>query len=158
MGGNNSYNKALGGVPVYLRTHYEQPYRVDGHKILLQKSSDKRVKVPMNSNSEAPIYLCAHRKDDDTVEITTFGIYEKHKCVAQVDLEFDSNGNYKPYVKGDPKTSHSHVFSEDPNTGMVGRRSHNSDNCDPVDDKYADLIRKIVEFNKAKHKCVTPKK
>lgn len=158
MGGNNSFNKALGGVPDHLRTHDEQPYRIDGHKILLQKANDKRVKVPMNSNSESPIYLCAHRKDDNTIEITTFGIYENHKCVAQVDLEFDSNGNYKPYVKEDPKTSHSHEFSENSNTGMIGRKSHDSKNCNPVNDKFTGLIQKIVEFNKAKHKCVNSKK
>lgn len=158
MGGNYSYKKELGGIPEYLRTHDELKSRIEGHKILLQKSNERRVKIPMNSNSESPIYLGAHRKDDDSIEITTFGIYEKHKCVAQVDLEFDSNGNYKPYVKGDSKTSHSHEFSENSNTGIVGRKSHDPKNCDPVDDRYARLIQKIVEFNKAKHKWVSLKK
>lgn len=158
MGGNYSYKKELGGVPEYLRTHDELKSRLEGHKILLQKGNDRRVKIPMNSNSESPIYLGAHRKEDGTIEITTFGIYEKHKCIAQVDLEFDSKGNYKPYVKADPKTSHSHKFSENPNTGMIGRKSHDFNNCDPVDEKFAGVIQKIVEFNNAKHKCITPKK
>lgn len=89
MGGNNSYNKELRGIPDYLRTHNELSNRIDGHKILLQKESERRVKIPMNSNSESPIYLGAHRKDDGSIEITTFGIYKKHKCIGQVDLKFD---------------------------------------------------------------------
>lgn len=152
MGGNNSYNKSLGKVPEDLRTHDEQPYRIDGHKILLQKGNDTRVKIPMNSNSESPIYLGAHRKSDGTVEITTFGIYDKHKCIGQVDLEFDSNGDFKPFVKGDSKTSHYHEFTENPDTGLVGRKTHDDKNCSPIDSKYMELIQKIVEFNKSKRK------
>lgn len=49
MGGNNTYKKELGGVPEYLRTHNELPNRIEGHKILLQKGNDSRVKIPMNS-------------------------------------------------------------------------------------------------------------
>lgn len=54
MGGNYSYSKELGGVPDYLRTHDELASRIEGHKILLQKGNDSRVKIPMNSNSESP--------------------------------------------------------------------------------------------------------
>lgn len=54
MGGNNTYKKELGGVPEYLQTHNELPNRIEGHKILLQKGNDSRVKIPMNSNSESP--------------------------------------------------------------------------------------------------------
>ena len=154
MGGNYSYNKALGGVPESLRTHVEQPYRIEGHKILLQKGNETRVKIPMNSNSESPIYLGAHKLEDGTLEITTFGIYENHKCIGQVDLEFDSNGNYKPYVKGDPKTSHFHEFYENPESGLISRKSHSEQNCLPIDSKYMELIKEIVKFNKSKHKCI----
>ena len=59
MGGNNTYNKALWGVPEVDRTHNDVGQRIDGHKILVQKVSPQQVKVPMNSNSESPIYLCA---------------------------------------------------------------------------------------------------
>lgn len=152
MGGNYSYKKELGGVPDYLRTHNELSNRIEGHKILLQKASEKRVKIPMNSNSESPIYLGAHRKDDGTIEITTFGIYEKHKCVAQVDLVFDKEGNFVPFAKGGKNTSHFHLFSENPKNGIVSRKSGQTDNHHPIDSKYDSLIQKIIEYNKAKHK------
>ncbi len=152
MGGNHSYNKALGGVPNHLCTHDELSVRIEGHKILLQKGNDSRVKIPMNSNSASPIYLGAHRKEDGTIEITTFGIYENHKCVGQVDLKFDKNGNYIPYANNGEKSSHFHRFSEDQSTGVVARKSGQKDNHLPIDSKYASLIEKIVQYNKAKHK------
>lgn len=152
MGGNYSYNKALGGVPDNKRTHDELSTRIDGHKILLQKGSDNRVKIPMNSNSESPIYLGAHRKEDGTIEITTFGVYEKHKCIGQVDLKFDSKGNLIPYANNGEGSSHFHKFSEDKSTGLVSRKPGQKDNHLPIDSKYDSLIKKIVEYNKAKHK------
>lgn len=152
MGGNNSYNEALGGVPENKRTHDELNTRIEGHKILLQKGSDSRVKIPMNSNSESPIYLGAHQKEDGTIEIKTFGIYEKHKCIGQVDLKFDSNGDFIPFANNGEGSSHFHKFSEDKSTGLVSRKPGQKDNHLPIDSKYNSLIQKIVEFNKAKNK------
>ncbi len=152
MGANFSYNPLLGGVPDNKRTHYELSSRIEGHKILLQKGSDNRVKIPMNSNSESPIYLGAHRKDDRTIEITTFGVYEKHKCIGQVDLKFDANGNLLPFANNGENSSHFHRFSENPYTGVVSRKSGQKDNHHPIDSKYDKLIQKIVDYNKAKHK------
>lgn len=152
MGGNNTHKKELGGVPEYLRTHNELPNRIEGHKILLQKENERRVKIPMNSNSESPIYLGAHRKDDGTIEITTFGIYEKHKCVGQVDLKFDDKGNYIPYANNGEKSSHYHKFTENLSTGLVSRKSGQKNNHHSIDSTYDSLIQKIVEYNKAKHR------
>lgn len=152
MGGNNTYKKELGCVPEHLRTHNELPNRIEGHKILLQKVNDSRAKIPMNSNSESPIYLGAHRKEDGTIEITTFGIYEKHKCVGQVDLKFDNNGDLISYANNGEDSSHFHVFSENSANGTVGRISGQKDNHHPIHSKYDSLIKKIVEYNKAKHK------
>ena len=152
MGGNYSYSKELGGVPEYLRTHDELASRIEGHKILLQKSNDSRVKIPMNSNSESPIYLGAHRKEDGTIEITTFGIYEKHKCIGQVDLKFDKQGNLIPYKNNGEGSSHFHQFSENPSTGLIGRKSGEKGNHLPIDSKYDSLIQKIIKYNKAKNK------
>lgn len=151
MGGNYSYNKALGGVPEHLRTHDELKSRIEGHKILLQKGNESRVKIPMNSNSESPIYLGAHTKKDGTVEITTFGIYEKHKCIGQVDLKFDSNGNIVPFANNGENSSHFHYFNENKSTGLVSRKSGQESNHHPIDSKYTALIQKIVEYNKAHH-------
>lgn len=152
MGGNYSYNEALGGVPDNKRTHDELNSRIDGHKILLQKGSDNRVKIPMNSNSESPIYLGAHRKEDGTIEVTTFGVYEKHMCVGQVDLKFNEKGNFIPFANNGEGSSHFHLFSENPTTGLVGRKSGQKDNHHPIDPKYDSLIQKIVKYNKEKHK------
>ena len=152
MGGNNTYKKELGGVPEHLRTHNELPNRIEGHKILLQKVNDTRVKIPMNSNSESPIYLGAHRKEDGTIEITTFGIYEKHKCVGQVDLKFDKKGNIIPYANNGETSSHYHIFSENPINGNIERKSGQKDNHHPIDPQYDTLINKIVDYNKARHR------
>lgn len=153
MGGNNTYNKELGMVPEHRRSHYELTQRVAGHKILLQKGNDSRAKIPMNSNSESPIYLGAHRKSDGTIEITTFGIYEKHKCIGQVDLKFDCDGNIIPYANDGEGSSHFHYFSENEVTGLIARKSGEKDNHHPISAKYDMLIRKIVEYNKAHNKC-----
>jgi hypothetical protein len=152
MGGNYSYNKKLRSVLEHERTHMELKTRIEGHKILLQKGCNSRAKIPMNSNSESPIYLGAHRKEDGTIEITTFGIYEKHKCIGQVDLKFDANGNLIPYANNGEKSSHFHRFSEDASTGLVSRQSGQKDNHLRIDIKYDSLIKKIVEYNKAKNK------
>jgi hypothetical protein len=152
MGGNYSYNVELKGVPDNRRTHVELDTRIDGHKILLQKDNDSRAKIPMNSNSESPIYLGAHRKEDGTIEITTFGIYENHKCVGQVDLKFDAQGDLTPHANNGESSSHFHKFSEDPSTGLVSRKSGQKENHLPIDPKYDGLILKIVNFNKMKHK------
>jgi hypothetical protein len=89
---------------------------------------------------------------DGTIEITTFGIYKKHKCVGQVDLKFDEQGNLTPYANNGDKSSHFHYFSEDLATGLVSRKSGQTDNHHPIDSRYDSLIKKIVEYNQAKHK------
>ena len=107
----------------------------------------------MNSNSESPIYLGGQKVSgsEDKVQVTTIGIYEKHKCVGQIDLKFDKNGNLIPFSKNNPESSHFHHFVENPKTGKVGRKSHDKTNTHPIDSKYDALIQKIVDYNK-KHK------
>ena len=83
---------------------------------------------------------------------TTFGIYEKHKCIGQVDLKFDKQGNLIPFANNGEGSSHYHKFSENPSTGMVSRKSGQKNNHHPIDDKYDSLIQKIIEYNKAKHR------
>lgn len=148
MGGNSSYNKTLGRVKGSKRTHQEFYHRIDGHKIILQNKNKAQVKLPVNSNSESPIYLGARVRKDGSVEIATMGIYENHKCVAQIDLKFDKNGNLIPYSGNGEKSSHLHYFSENPETGIVSRISGQKSNHHPIDSRYESLIGKIVEFNK----------
>ena len=93
MGGNGAYIASEGGVPMRNRTHNDTEYRIDGHKVLVQAGNPKQKKTPMNSNSENPIYLCGKTDKEGKVTITTIGIYEKHKLVMTIDIEYDKNGN-----------------------------------------------------------------
>lgn len=153
MGGNSSYNKTLDHIKGSKRTHQEYHDRIGGHKILLLNANTNHSKLPMNSNSESPIYLGGQKipGSGDKVQVTTIGIYEKHKCVGQIDLKFDKNGNLIPFSKSNPESSHFHYFVENPKTGKVGRKSHDKTNTHLIDSKYDALIQKIVDYNK-KHK------
>lgn len=151
MGGNNSYNKTLDRVKGSKRTHREFHDRIDGHKILLQNRNQSQVKLPVNSNSDSPIYL-GGRINDGHIEVTTIGIYEKHKCVGQIDLKFDKNGKFIPYSKEDKGSSHFHFFSVNDKTGRVERKSHDKKNTFPIDSKYEPLINKVVEYNQSQCK------
>ena len=79
MGGNGSYSSELKGVPLASRTHNEAISRIDGHKILVQKQTETQIKIPMNSNSENPTYLCAKVTKDGYAQITSIAVYENHK-------------------------------------------------------------------------------
>lgn len=148
MGGNNSYNKSLRGVPKVDRTHNDTGQRVAGHKVLVQKKSPFQVQVPMNSNSDSPIYLCARniKGKDGKFEIASIGIYENHKIVGQIDLVLDKNGNVKPYTS-DGKGTHYHIFKES-DGGRIGRNSGEKANHLPIPSKYQSLLDKVIEYNK----------
>lgn len=135
MGGNGSYNKSLGGVPTAKRTHTDTGYRIDGHKVLLQTSNNAQTKTPMNSNSEAPIYLIG-RKDKKTgkISITTIAIYDKHKLHKSIDIKYDKEGNVIPFKK-DKDSSHQHNWNGN-TKGEIGRKKHNKSNIKPIDDSF----------------------
>lgn len=152
MGGNNSYNKTLDRVRGSKRSHQEFHHRIDGHKILLQNRCVRQVKVPVNSNSESPIYLCGRKRKDGSVEISSIGIYKDHKCVGQIDLVFDSKGNLIPFSNNGKGTSHYHNFPQNAKTGEVGRKSGDKQNHLPINSKYDGLIEKIVQYNKSHRK------
>lgn len=124
--------------------------RIDGHKILVQVKSPAQIQIPMNSNSENPIYLCGRiNKKTGAVEIVSIGIYKDHKLVKSIDLVYDSKGNIIPYQSG-KKSSHEHVWSQD-GDGTVGRRSGQSSNHHPIEPKYKELIQEVTGFNKEKY-------
>ena len=152
MGANGSYNKTLGRIKAIDRTHREFHDRIDGHKILLQNRNQKQVSLPVNSNSESPIYLGAKRIGNDAVEVSTIGIYENHKLVGQIDLKFDKNGDFVPYEKGNRNTSHFHYFKTDPKTGEVSRKSHDKTNTHPIDSKWLKLCHDVADYNKSQRK------
>lgn len=150
MGGNGSYSKALGGVPEASRSHSDTNYRISGHKILVQKENPQQNKVPMNSNSESPLYLCGKVDEKShVVSVNQIGIYQKHKIVEVIDLKFDKNGDYIRY-SSNGRTSHMHKWND--NGGKIGRKTHDKTNTYPIPEKYQVLIEKIVEFNKSKRK------
>ena len=76
MGGNGSYSSELNEVPLASRTHNEAISRIDGHKILVQKRKETQIKIPMNSNSENPTYLCAKVDKDGNVQISSIAVYK----------------------------------------------------------------------------------
>lgn len=123
-------------------------YRIDGHKILLQNKNQKQIKIPVNSNSASPIYLCGRRnKTDNSVKIVSIAIYDNHKCIGQIDLKFDNQGNLIPYANNGENSSHYHKFPIGA-SGQVGRKSRQKSNHHPIDPKYNSLLQKIVDFNK----------
>lgn len=155
MGGNGAYSPALKGVPEASRTHNEAKSRIDGHKILVQKGTEAQIKIPMNSNSENPTYLCAKVDKNGNIVISSIAEYKNHKLVKSIDLVFDENGNYIPY-SSDKKTSHSHNWDES-SSGDVGRKRHDKENTHAIPAKYKPLIDKIVKYNKEKHKWSSEK-
>jgi hypothetical protein len=150
MGGNGSYSKEIGGVPDMARTHVETNFRVGGHKVLLQDKNKMQAQMPMNSNSESPIYLIATINKKGELEIKSFGIYDKHVISKSVDLVFDSKGNLVPY-NGTGKATHSHDWVEI-SPGIYGRKPHDKQNFHPIDSAYNSLLDSIVNFNKSKKK------
>ncbi len=149
MGGNGSYSKLLGAVPIAKRTHTDTNHRVDGHKVLLQTSNKLQLKTPMNSNSESPIYLIGSKnKHTGDIQISTIAIYKNHRISKTIDLIFDKEGKVVKYNNGNG--SHAHQWQTD-DKGNLGRKSHDHENTLPIDDNYGELISHIELFNN-KHK------
>ena len=147
MGGNGSYSKEFGGVKPQDRTHYETDYKIDGHKVLVLQDNPGHDKIILNSNSRNPIYLFASvDKATGKLTISCIGIYKNNKLVESIDLKFDSNGNVLPFTKTEG-SSHAHNWHE-VSPGIIGRKSHDKNNCLPIKKKYQKLIDKIVDFNK----------
>lgn len=149
MGGNGTYSEAIGGIPEASRSFFDTDYRVEGRKVLVNKTNPSHKKVPENSNSESPIYLCGEvNKITGSLKISTIAVYEKHRLVKTIDLTFDANGDLIPFSQG-KNSSHSHVWKQ-LSSGDVGRKSHDPRNVLPVDSAYESLVREVVKFNKSK--------
>lgn len=147
MGGNSSYNKGWGGVPVAQRTHIDSNYRIDGHKVVYFSQNVEQRKNIINSNSANAIYLLA-TKEEGILKIHSINVFDGHHLSYEINLEFDDNGNLIPFGKG--KGSHAHEWKLDPTDGKLKRKSHDKRNTLPIDSKYDSLISKIVLFNKQK--------
>lgn len=146
MGGNGAYCKTWGGIPHEKRSHIALPNRIDGHKILLQGKDPFQRKFPMNSNSENPIYLCASTNlQTGVIKISSIAIYDKHRLIKTIDLEFDTLNNILPYKNG--KGSHMHLWEKN-EMGDIGRRKHNKKNIFPIPKEFQPLINKIETYNK----------
>lgn len=148
MGGNSSYNKEWGGVPKAKRTHEDTGYRIDGHKVVIFKEGSERKKNILNSNTANATYLIAKKYPDGTIEVHGVNMFKGHDLSYEINLEFDENGNLKPFNNG--SGSHAHIWTKDPSDGKLKRKSHDKKNCFPIDSMYNGLIKKIVEFSKKK--------
>lgn len=148
MGGNGSYIVSVGGVPMDKRTHTDTNYRVDGHKVLVQTKNPLQRKCPVNSNSENPIYLCGTTDKNGKIRITTIGVYDNHKLVYSIDIEYDKKGDIIPYSNGGKGTTHAHKWPVNSSSGDVGRKSHDPKNSLPYGRKYVELLKNIADFNK----------
>lgn len=149
MGGNGSYRKEYGGVPLFRRSHIDTCFRVNGHKVLVLAENISHANVPMNSNSESPIYLIAKVDKHGELLISSAAIYENHKVAKVIDLKFDKDGESTHYDNG--KGTHMHNWKENTN-GDLGRKRHDINNTYPVEERYMALVDAIVKFNSQKHK------
>lgn len=150
MGGNSSYSKGWGGVPIGQRTHTDTNYRIEGHKVVYFTKNDKQKKNILNSNSRDAIYLIAQKKKDGTIEIHSVNVFIGHDLAYEINLEFDAEGNIKMFDNG--QGSHAHTWLKDPSNGLLGRVSHDKKNSFAIDSKYETLVHKIEQFNKQKRK------
>ena len=158
MGGNGAYDEKWGGIPDVKRKYDEMSKKIDGHKIVVELHNPQHKSAPENSNSESPIYLCARvNKKTNEVQIHTIAFYSNHKLVKTIDLDFDTEGNLKPFEQNMGKKgrqiikgTHRHKWDISDN-GVVGRKSHKANNTFPIDTN-SPLLKKIVEFNKQHNK------
>ena len=151
MGGNSSYDPNIDGVPEDKRTHLEYPMRIDGHKILVLTSNVKHKAIPMNSNSEHPIYLIGKVDRQGNVVIEVLAEYTNHRIRTEVDIEVDVDGNLMPFNPNGGRGTHMHLWKEKEGW-VMSRESHDKNNAFEVDSKYNDLIIKVIQFNNEKHK------
>lgn len=151
MGGNCSYNEEWGVVPDEERTHTDTGYKIDGYKVVFYTKKPGQCKNIINSNTKDTIYLIAKIQDDRTIKIEIVDVFNGHELAYEINLEFDVRGDLLPY-NAKPKGSHAHLWAKDPQTGKLGRKSHDKKNNFAIDEKYASLVSKIVEFNKQKNK------
>lgn len=152
MGANGSYDKQLGGVPKYKRTHTETGYTVMGHKVLLQTGKEKQTSNILNSNSPDSTYLISKLNEDKTLTVWDININTSHKIGTEINLKFDSHGNLIPY-NGKESASHSHKWIEHPNGNMGRKPASKGENTHlSILDEFKPLLDAIVKFNKQKNK------
>lgn len=151
MGGNCSYSEDWGGVPKANRTHTDSGYRIDRHKVVFLTKNAAQKKNILNSNSPNVTYLIASKDKNGNIKVHSVNIYDGHNLKCEINLEFDSKGNFIPYNKSD-KGSHCHYWSKDSKDGMLKRKKHDKSNIFAIDSKYSSLIKKIEKFNKENNK------
>lgn len=151
MGGNSSYSKALGGVPMERRTHIDSGYKIANHKVVFLSADAGRKKNILNSNSSNAIYLIAHKDKEGVLKIHSVNIFDGHDLKCEINLEFDGKGKSIPFNKTD-KSTHCHYWHKDPSDGLLKRKKHDKSNLFPVDSKYQTLIGKIEKFNQENRK------
>lgn len=151
MGGNNSYSEGWGGVPEASRAHTYSGHKVGGYKVVFANGNAEQRKNILNSNSANAVYLISTKEKDGTLKIHSVNVFDGHNLAYEINLEFDKQGNLIPF-DGKSKGSHAHYWQKNPETGKLGRKSHDKKNTFAISGKYSELIEKIVEFNKKNKK------
>lgn len=151
MGGNGSYSKAFQGVPDANRTHIDTHMRINGHKVLLQSANVAQSKNIMQSHSPNPIYIIGRVRGDDTIVAHSVLAFQHHAIALEINLIYDTAGNYIPFQHDTDSGSHAHRWHLSPN-GEYRRERHQGSNVYDIPREYDTLIGKIIEFNQQKHR------
>lgn len=145
MGGNNSYSKGWGGVPEGKRSHIDTGITIGGYKVVVAKDNAKQRKNILNSNSKDATYLISTIGKDGAIRVQSVNVFVGHDLDYEINLEYDVDGNIVPY--DGKKGSHAHYWQKNPQTGKLGRKSHDKGNAFAIADKYEGLVKKIENFN-----------
>lgn len=149
LGGNGSYNKAIGGIPINNRTHTDTGLKIDGHKVVISNTSDIQAKNILNSNSDSPIYVIGHVNRNHEIVIHSVNVFEGHHIKMEINIKYDANGRILAY-NGKEKNSHCHYWQQDANGNMSRKLTGNAHERIPKE--YAALLQSIDRFNRQNHK------
>ncbi len=144
MGANRSYDIAIGGVPENQRSHIDTGRRIDGHKVVLQKSDPSQSKNIMNSNSDSPVYIIGHEQKDGTIKIHSINIFDGHHLKLEINLKYDNKGNLLSF-NGKEAQSHCHTWGKSESGDMHRLNLHTHEE---IPHGYESLLKDIVNFNK----------
>jgi WD40 repeat protein len=148
MGGNSSYSKEMGIVPIWERTHTETGYKIDGHKVLVLSSDVQHVKNILNSNSSDATYLIATRNGQGELQVKTIDVFRGHSLYCEINIVVDKNGDMIP--SGTKNGTHCHYWNVNADDGILKRKAHDKRNTFPVTEEYSTLLEHINNFNKQK--------
>lgn len=150
MGGNGSRSSFIANtLDGYLGVRFNQVGTIDGVEVVAA-STQSNDAIPMESFTSSMYYVT---KPGEPKQITHVAFYDKNGNIkVSLDLEYDSQGNLKPFEtytkKSKTKTrgSHMHRWSIDDN-GDKGRKSHDPNNIGEINKYYMRFVNKALKYN-----------